>query len=129
MTYGEIREMVLGCFYDCCRHILSTKKKLGASSFKPSYDGYEIGYASYQFECTPFLAIEKLMLEVFILILMAGRGPKDVENNYRNSISAILKKTNIESLIEGIGEDEKSDLLYDMELLGLIDKRECDDMA
>lgn len=124
MTYSEIRGMTLECFYDCCRHILSTKKKLGASSFKPSYDGYEIGYASYQFECTPFSPIEKLMFEVFSLILMAGRGPRDVENNYRNSISAILEKTNLESLIEGIDEEEKTNLLYDMELLGLLDKAE-----
>ncbi|OZP47810.1 hypothetical protein EGJ20_17215 [Serratia marcescens] len=64
------------------------------------------------------------MLKVFTLILIAGRGPKDVENNYRNSISSILEKTNLESLIQGIGEDEKSDLLYDMELLGLLEKPE-----
>ena len=119
MTYGEIREMILECFYDCCRNILSRNRKTGEKS---SYDGLEIGYASYQYECTPFSPIEKLMFEVFLLILMAGRQPGDVEDNIRNSISLIVKEIPLRYLIKDLSDDEKRDLLYDMELLGLLEE-------
>ena len=119
MTYGEIREMILECFYDCCRNILDINQKTGEKS---SYDGLEIGYASYQYECTPFSPIEKLMFEVFLLILMAGRQPGDVEDNIRNSISLIVKEIPLRYLIKDLSDDEKRNLLYDMELLGLLEE-------
>lgn len=121
MTYSEIREMILGCFYDCCRNILSTNKKTGEKS---SYDGLEIGYAAYQCENTPFSPIEKLMFKVFLLILMAGREPGEVEDNIRNSIALIINEAPLDVLIEDISDKEKNDLLYDMELLGLLEKPE-----
>lgn len=121
MTYGEIREMVLGCFYDCCRNILDINQKTGEKS---SYDGLEIGYAAYQYENTPFSPIEKLMFKVFLLILMAGREPGEVENNIRSVIKQIINEYPLGILTEDISEKEKSDLLYDMELLGLLDKPE-----
>ena len=119
MTYGEIREMILECFYDCCRNILDINQKTGEKS---SYDGLEIGYASYQYECTPFSPIEKLMFEVFTLILRAGRGPKKAEDITRKSINLILKETPLNILIEDLSDDEKRNLLYDMELLGLLEE-------
>ncbi|AGQ32389.1 MULTISPECIES: hypothetical protein [Serratia] len=121
MTYGEIREMILGCFYDCCRNILYINKKTGEKS---SYDGLEIGYASYQCENTPFSPIEKLMFEVFTLILRAGRGPKKAEDITRDGIYLIINETPLSILIKDISDDEKRDLLYDMELLGLLEKPE-----
>jgi hypothetical protein len=121
MTYGEIREMILGCFYDCCRNILSTNRKTGE---KTSYDGLEIGYAAYQCENTPFSPIEKLMFKVFLLILMAGREPGDVEDNIRNSLSLLINEFPLKVLIRDISDKEKSDLLYDMDLLGLLEKSE-----
>ncbi|MGP1251533.1 hypothetical protein [Serratia sp. CY33802] len=121
MTYEELRAEYLDCFYSCCRSHINAFNKNGTTW---EYGIEEIGYASYQYENAQLSPVEMLMLKVFTLILIAGRGPKDVENNYRSSISSILEKTNLESLIQGIGEDEKSDLLYDMELLGLLEKPE-----
>ncbi|AKL42746.1 TPA: hypothetical protein I8438_000048 [Serratia marcescens] len=121
MTYGEIRKMTLECFYDCCRNILDINKKTGE---RTSYDGLEIGYAIYQCENTPFSPIEKLMFEVFTLILRAGRGPKKAENITRDAITLIISETPLNILIEDISDDEKRNLLYDMELLGLLDKPE-----
>ncbi|MGP1133305.1 hypothetical protein ACJ8IO_22075, partial [Serratia sp. CY44083] len=63
-----------------------------------------------------------LMLNVFKLVLMAGRGPEGVEINIRNNISDILKDRSLEELLLDASEEEKSDLLYDMELLGLLEQ-------
>ena len=72
----------------------------------------------------PFSPIEKLMFEVFTLILRAGRGPKKAENITRDAITLIISETPLNILIEDISDDEKRNLLYDMELLGLLDKPE-----
>lgn len=119
MSYKDIRTDFLDCFYGCCRNILDTSNKSGE---RPSYDGIEIGYASYQYEYVPFIPIENLMLNVFKLVLMAGRGPEGVEINIRNNISDILKDRSLEELLLDASEEEKSDLLYDMELLGLLEQ-------
>lgn len=71
-----------------------------------------------------FSPIEKLMFEVFTLILRAGRGPKKAENITRDAITLIISETPLNILIEDISDDEKRNLLYDMELLGLLDKPE-----
>ncbi|MCQ8233623.1 hypothetical protein [Pectobacterium carotovorum] len=63
------------------------------------------------------------MLNVFKLILIAGREPEDVQDSIRKSITTILAEKHLEELIKDIGEDEKKDLLYDMQLLGLIEKK------
>lgn len=119
MSYKDIRTDFLDCFYGCCRNILDMSNKSGE---KPLYDGMEIGYASYQYEHVPFIPIENLMLNVFKLVLMAGRGPDEVEINVRNNISDILKDRSLEELLLDASEEEKNDLLYDMELLGLLEQ-------
>ncbi|MGP0870278.1 hypothetical protein ACJ8QF_08860 [Serratia sp. CY81684] len=119
MSYKDIRTDFLDCFYGCCRNILDMSNKSGE---KPLYDGIEIGYASYQYEHVPFIPMENLMLNVFKLVLMAGRGPEEVEINVRNNISDILKDRSLEELLLDASEEEKNDLLYDMELLGLLEQ-------
>ncbi len=89
MTYEELRAEYLDCFYSCCRSHINAFNKNGTTW---EYGIEEIGYASYQYENAQLSPVEMLMLKVFTLILIAGRGPKDVENNYRNSISSILGK-------------------------------------
>ncbi|MCW6014216.1 hypothetical protein K1Y38_15320 [Serratia marcescens] len=107
MSYKDIRTDFLDCFYGCCRNILDMSNKSGE---KPLYDGIEIGYASYQYEHVPFIPIENLMLNVFKLVLMAGRGPEEVEINVRNNISDILKDRSLEELLLDASEEEKKRL-------------------
>lgn len=52
------------------------------------------------------------------------RGPKKAEDITRNAITLILSETPLNIIIEDISEDEKKNLLYDMELLGLFEKPE-----
>ena len=120
ITYYELKAEFLDCFYSCCRSKLDTYKKTGE---KWGYSGEEIAYAYYQYENAFERPIENLMLNVLTLILKAGRGLKDVESNLRKFITDILTENSLEELIKDIGEDEKKDLLYDMQLLGLIEKK------
>ena len=83
----------------------------------------EIGYAYDQAEGSYDFPIENLMLEVLSLIMIAGRGPEITERYHREMIEKILVEHPLEQLLEEITEEEKSDLLYDMSLLGLIDKQ------
>ncbi|TAI84397.1 Imm2 family immunity protein [Pectobacterium versatile] len=83
----------------------------------------EIGYAYDQAEGSYDFPIENLMLEVLSLIMIAGRGPEKSAKYHREIIEKILAEHPLEQLLEEITEEEKSDLLYDMSLLGLVDKK------
>ncbi|MEQ9852245.1 MULTISPECIES: Imm2 family immunity protein [Pectobacterium] len=118
--YKEIKESFLIKYYDCCRNMIFVKNK--GKEIENIYF-QEIGYAYDQAEGSYYLPIENLMLEVLSLIMIAGRGPEKAEKYHREMIEKILVEHPLEQLLEEIAEEEKSDLLYDMSLLGLIDKK------
>ncbi|MCE9733159.1 hypothetical protein [Pectobacterium sp. IFB5596] len=118
--YKEIKESFLIKYYDCCRNMIFVKNK--GKEIENIYF-QEIGYAYYQAEGSYYLPIENLMLEVLSLIMIAGRGPEITERYHREMIEKILVEHPLEQLLEEITEEEKSYLLYDMSLLGLIDKQ------
>lgn len=118
--YEEIKNSFLRCYYIYCRNKLDSFNRRGEVWGESES---EIGYAYYQFEDSYDLDIEKLMLNVITLVLMAGRGPKQVEKNLRESINSILKNKALNVIVQNITEEEKIDLLYDMSLLGIIDKK------
>ncbi|MBS4429593.1 hypothetical protein E2566_00340 [Pectobacterium punjabense] len=118
--YKEIKESFLIKYYDCCRNMIFVKNK--GKEIENIYF-QEIGYAYDQAEGSYYFPIENLMLEVLSLIMIAGRGPEITERYHREMIEKILVEHPLEQLLEEITEEEKSDLLYDMSLLGLIDKQ------
>ncbi|MEI7343083.1 hypothetical protein WCT87_16590 [Pectobacterium brasiliense] len=120
IDYKEIKESFLIKYYDCCRNMIFVKNK--GKEIENIYF-QEIGYAYDQAEGSYYLPIENLMLEVLSLIMIAGRGPEITERYHREMIEKILVEHPLEPLLEEITEEEKSDLLYDMSLLGLVDKK------
>ncbi|MCQ8233625.1 hypothetical protein [Pectobacterium carotovorum] len=120
INYEEIKNSLLRYYYIYCRNKLESFNRRGE---RWAEHESEIGYAYYQFENAYELDIENLMLDVVTLVLMAGRGPQQVEKNLRNSINILLSNQGLDKLIQDITEEEKSSLLYDMSLLGLIDKK------
>lgn len=121
VSYNDIKDSFLRCYYTLCKSKIDDMNR-GRDGW--DNDESERGYAYYQYENAYDLPIENLMLEVFTLIMMAGRGPAHVEKNFRRSIKEILSKNSLDELLNDIDEEEKADLLYDMSLLGLIDKKE-----
>ncbi|MBN3170726.1 hypothetical protein [Pectobacterium brasiliense] len=120
IDYKEIKESFLIKYYDCCRNMIFVKNK--GKEIENIYF-QEIGYAYDQAEGSYYLPIENLMLEILSLIMIAGRGPEITERYHREMIEKILVEHPLEQLLEEITEEEKSDLLYDMSLLGLVDKK------
>ncbi|QDX95958.1 hypothetical protein EGD00_00400 [Pectobacterium carotovorum subsp. carotovorum] len=120
LNYNEIRRSFLEDYYLCCRHKLHTFNQLGELW---EYGASEVGYAYYQSEDAYDFPTENLMLEVLSLIMIAGRGPERAEKYHREMIAKILAEHPLEQVLEEITEEERSDLLYDMSLLGLIDKK------
>ncbi|CAI1014088.1 hypothetical protein [Serratia proteamaculans] len=122
MNYNEIRSGFMSCFYIYRRdNIKDSQNSKDPTAIKQST---EVGYAYYQWEDAYDLPIEMLMRDVFTLIMLAGCTSGIVEQNLRNGIYEILSKSPLDQLLLDVSDDEKSDLLYDMELLGLIEKPE-----
>lgn len=119
ISYNEIRSGFMSCFYDYRRNMVKDSQR--KNHVYNMYD--EIGYAHYQWENAYVLPIEILMRDVFTLIMQAGCNSDIVAKNLRQGIRDTLDKHPLDFLLQGVSEDEKSDLLYDMELLGLIGKR------
>ncbi|WP_206194077.1 hypothetical protein [Serratia microhaemolytica] len=117
IDYYEIRSSFLECCYEGCRVKLNNIAR-GSSGLPKSDDG--MGYASYQYEGVYQLPVERLMLEVVHLILMAARGPENVEAYHRNEINKIFSEHPLDELIQDIGEEERKELLRDMKLLKLL---------
>ncbi|CAI1911715.1 hypothetical protein [Serratia marcescens] len=122
MNYNEIRSGFMSCFYVYRRdNIKDSQNSKEPIAIKQST---EVGYAYYQWEDAYDLPIEMLMRDVFTLIMLAGCTQGVVEQNLRKGIYEILYKYPLDKLLLDVSDDEKSDLLYDMELLGLLDKPE-----
>ncbi|ATA25832.1 hypothetical protein BIY26_05140 [Brenneria goodwinii] len=117
ISYDEIRDSFLRYYYIYCRNKLDSFNRRGEGW---SEHESEIGYAYYQFENAYELEIENLMLNVLTLVLMAGRGPEQVEKNLRKDIKDMLSEHKLDELIADISEEERQDLIYDMSLLKLI---------
>jgi hypothetical protein len=122
MNYNEIRSGFMNCFYVYRRdNIKDSQNSKVPTAIKQST---EVGFAYYQWEDAYDLPIEMLMRDVFTLIMLAGCTPGIVEQNIRKGIYEILSKYPFDKLLLDVSEEEKSELLYDMELLGLLDKSE-----
>lgn len=120
MKYNEIRDSFLECYYLYCRQKIHSFNMTGNLWLA---NESEMGYAYEQSESAYDSAIENLMLEVLSLIMIAGRGPKKAEEYHMSMIDKILAEHPLDKLLKELSEKEKLDLLYDMSLLGLVDKK------
>jgi hypothetical protein len=112
VTYGEIRAWFLGSYYSYCRVKLSHKSPWGAGES-------EAGYAYSELENSFDMPIEKLMLEVLTLVLLAGRSSRAVEKYHLDIISELFKEIDISSALKGLPPDEAAELRADLEALDL----------
>lgn len=119
-SYDEIRSGFMSCFYVYRRDKIKDMNNHKPASVNQST---EVGYAYYQWEDSYDLPIEMLMRDVFTLIMLAGCTSDIVKKNLSQGIQEIIEEYSLDILLQGISDDEKLDLLYDMELLELIDKR------
>ena len=119
-TYDKIRKGLIACFYEYRRHLIATAQK---QKMRPLKQEEEVGYASAEWDDVYERPVEQLMLYVATLIMLVGCNPAVFIDYLHKSIRDILEKYTLEELLQEVDEDSKSDLLYDLTLLGFINKQ------
>jgi len=112
VTYGEIRACFFSCYYNYCRAKIS--------HLSPWAEGEsEVGYAYNELENSFDLPVEKLMLEVLVLILSAGRSSEKVRKYHLDAIRELLKDNKLSSVLNNLPWDEAVELRKDLTVLDL----------
>lgn len=114
MTYGEIRIYIFECYFEYCRMKSSCQHKWKEGEL-------EIGYAYDQYSASFNNVVEKLMLEVIVLILIAGRHEDSIEFHMQK-IKEILMENNLSYILSGLPADECEDFLIDLKILSIVEK-------
>ena len=118
ISYCEIRRYFLDSFYENRRRLI----KLSQNQKLPPVDQLEeVSYAYYQLENAYDLPVEKLMRDVLTLIMLAGCDAAVFVAYLHKAILDILDRHTLDELLQEIDEDSKSELVYDLIFLGIID--------
>ncbi|GJI97218.1 hypothetical protein RugamoR57_39360 [Duganella caerulea] len=112
ITYYEIRTWLLDCYYVYCR-----EKMFSGSQWEEGE--HELGYAYDQYSDAFHLPIEKIMLEVLVLVLASGRLTKSALYHYQK-ISEFSAGTRLHDIANDLPPDERNDFLYDLSILKLV---------
>ncbi|MCC4593419.1 immunity protein Imm2 [Xanthomonas campestris pv. cannae] len=111
--YNEIRTWILDRCYEYCR--------LKAKGKSPWVEGEsELGYAYDEFENSFETQVEKLMLEVIILILSAGRFSEKSNEYHMKRIYGILQNMDLSGVLKNLQFDEAEEFKADLRILGLL---------
>ncbi|MEL0578891.1 hypothetical protein AACK17_10065 [Pectobacterium punjabense] len=119
-NYAEIKKNFFNACYSYCQNKNLVSKENGKtwseneSEHAFAYDALEGSFNS---------PTEDLMLEVITLISDAGRETEQTKKYHKDVILTILSKHSLNELLDCITDDDRKDILYDMSLLGLIDKQ------
>jgi hypothetical protein len=111
-SYEEVRFWLLDCYYQYCRG-----KLIGGKQWAP--DEFEFGYAYDQIYDAAAPALERLMVEVLVIVFAAGRAPA-AEEYHRQQIASLLAESELKVILYDASEDETEGLLQDMKILQLV---------
>jgi hypothetical protein len=116
VPYKLIRWWFLGGAYRNCQHAYRENQgwqKRWADEYLGSYEQYESAFDR---------PIEKLMLEVLLLIMVAGRNSQyeKFEPYHRAKIAAILEKNDLSEMLKTLSGEELSEFEHDLKLLKLM---------
>jgi len=107
-----LREEFLALTYEYCR-----SKARGPKDWVVGETA--AGFARDQFDDVFDSDIEKLMLEVIFLVAAAGREPPDVRRSGISRAKILIQNVGATNLVGLLGEDDASELRYDLKILGL----------
>jgi hypothetical protein len=116
VPYKLIRWWFLGGAYRYCQHAYQDNY----AWIRPWADEYVASYEQY--ESAFNLPIENLMLEVLVLVMVAGRdsGYEKFEQHHREKISAILEKDDLIEMLKTLSGEELNEFEHDLKLLNLL---------
>ncbi len=116
VPYKLMQWLVLKYCYTICRRAI--KDRYG-KIWKWADEYTQACHESY-FESTSALPIEQLMFEVFILIMLGGRGTETVERSHYGKIASILEKHDLQAMLNELPDNERFEFEHDLRLLKLI---------
>lgn len=111
--YTQLRAEFLGLAYEYCR--AKSKRGRGWEAGET-----EAGFAREQFDEVFTSDIENLMLEVICLVSAAGREPPEVRKIRMVRAEEFLLRVGEINLAGLVGDDDASELLCDLKMLGLL---------
>jgi len=114
-SYHEIITLFLSGYYFCCRQMFSSDGHIR----KWMKDEHEIGRAYEDLDGVYSSTVEKLMLEVIMLILTARRGTTIFLCHSKRNIDKILGENNLNYLLQTLSGNELLELKADLWLCGL----------
>jgi hypothetical protein len=116
VPYRLIRWWFLGGVYRYCQH--AYRENYGwhrhwADEYSGAYEQYKDAFDR---------PIEKLMLEVLLLILVTGRNAQyeKFESYHRAKIAGILEENNLGEMLKTLSGEELSEFEHDLKLLKLM---------
>lgn len=115
--YEGIRDLVLSGYYAYCRQKVKSKQR-----WLPPDQEHEVSFAYAQLDNAFDLPIERLMLEVVVLILDAGRGSDEFVSFHRRMVESIMSSTSVDDLALTLPDEERSMFLDDLKLLEIAPK-------
>jgi len=113
--YENIRYLVLSGYYAYCRQKIKSKQH-----WLPPDQEHEVSFAYEQLDNAFDLPIERLMLEVVVLILDAGRGSDEFVSFHRRMAESIMSSGSVDDLVLALPDEEKSMFFDDLKLLEIV---------
>ncbi|MEQ9877663.1 hypothetical protein ABRP92_06685 [Pectobacterium aroidearum] len=117
--YDDIKNNFAHACYAYCRNMVNHSTE-GNNDSDMNFP--EQGFAYDALEGSFSEPIENLMLEVITIIFMGGRCTPKTESYHKEKVLDILQENNLEEMVKNLSEDDKKALLYDMQILGLVEK-------
>ena len=114
-NYDDIRDLVFSCYFTYCKQKIRSKQR-----WLPPDQEHEVSFAYEQLDNAFDLPIERLMLELVVLILDAGRGSDEFILFHRGMVDSILSSSSIDELLLTLPSEEKSMFLDDLKLLQIV---------
>ncbi|WP_312319562.1 hypothetical protein [Stenotrophomonas sp.] len=111
-----MRDAFLAYYYEYCRGVARSERK-----WRPGETA--AGFALEQFEGVFKSDIENLMLEVIFLVSSAGRQLAEPRVTEIQVAAELLGRVGVANIPTHLGEEEASELLFDLKVLGLIPRR------
>ncbi|MDX6916967.1 hypothetical protein R9X49_17805 [Pectobacterium carotovorum] len=118
-AYDEIKSNFAHACYAYCRNMVSHSIE---GNIEMDMNFPEQGFAYEALEGSFSEPIEDLMLEIITIIFMGGRCMPKTEHYHKEKVLDILSKNNLKEMTKCLSENDKKELLYDMKILGLVEK-------
>ena len=119
-TYRSLRSEALECYYEGCY-------RLGLEARRPHEEA--LGYVGYNYENALDHPMERLMMDVILLVLGGGLYPQATDR-LRSDVARRLQAPGLRALLDSMSVDDRTRFLRDLQALSIaLPSPQCPDVA